>query len=804
MIRTILLFLVCGIGFTLPTRAEERLVILPVTIEDEETQNLRALIDNQEVRLEAPVLLHHFENQIDRATLDKIRTQVTYSHEGQWISVRALTLSGLTANYDDAKVEVRIFVPPLLRRQREVSISGQYLPPNREQAMRPDVLSGFVNFAGAQDYSKGRQPFRGELDGALNAHSWVVEGSGSYTESSPSSWRRGDFRLVRDQPEKMIRYSVGDVIYPVEGFQRLRTLGGAAAFSQFNLQPYHLTTPISTYELFLKTRSTVKIYVNGRQIQTLQLPAGRHDLRDLPFAIGLNNVVLEIIDDVGRTEFFRIPFIFSDQLLGKGIHKVSYSIGAPIDIGSDPNRTDQRTYQGDRLTWSLSHRLGWTDSMTLGGYFQGDPLHRIGGMVGVFSSPIGIWSLEPAISGDSINGSGIGLRTAYFFATPVRNFAASVEGRGPRFAPLDEAETSSDRYDFSLGYSQQVFDQTNFLLSTNQRFFPSSEQIGGRSVSLGLARNWKSNLDTHLTFTHSHDSSALVSNTLFLLLTWSFPEKGHSVIATADSNDNQARVQWTYDPAGNAADSLAASLALERADSHKKAEGALDFTGNRSKLALTHEANFPSSVSEESSQRTSLRAASALVFSGSSLALSRPVTDSFILVKPELALKGETVELNPHDNGRYEAKSDWMGAAVIPELVSYRYTMLHLGLNQVPPGVGPIQENYLILPTYKSGLSLHVGTESFVSLKGALFDADSKPVGLWSGEIKSLTDPSWKESTFFTNSEGRFTLEGLKPGRYEVRSYENAKEKFELTVPEGAGGILDVGKIQLMKSEKGS
>ncbi|MBW2324156.1 MAG: hypothetical protein JRF41_11700 [Deltaproteobacteria bacterium] len=116
------------------------------------------------------------------------------------------------------------------------------LPPNFEYAVEPNALSAFMNIRAGQDFiyesenssQDSRYSTAVNLDTAVNLKKIVAEGVFEYSEDT--SWRRGNARLVYDQPDRMLRYYLGDLIIPLRGFQSAPTVGGIGISKDFSLQ----------------------------------------------------------------------------------------------------------------------------------------------------------------------------------------------------------------------------------------------------------------------------------------------------------------------------------------------------------------------------------------------------------------------------------------------------------------------------------------------------------------------------------------------------------------------------------------
>ena len=65
-----------------------------------------------------------------------------------------------------------------------------------------------------------------------------------------------------DQPQKMLRFYLGDINIPIIGYQTSPSVGGISITKDFNLQPYSSTKPISMNEIVIYRPSTIEVYSN--------------------------------------------------------------------------------------------------------------------------------------------------------------------------------------------------------------------------------------------------------------------------------------------------------------------------------------------------------------------------------------------------------------------------------------------------------------------------------------------------------------------------------------------------------------
>ncbi len=81
-------------------------------------------------------------------------------------------------------------------------------------------------------------------------------------------------------------------------------------------------------------------------------------------------------------------------------------------------------------------------------------------------------------------------------------------------------------------------------------------------------------------------------------------------------------------------------------------------------------------------------------------------------------------------------------------------------------------------------------------LDGTLQYPDGSPVALQAGSITSVTDANIAPP-FFTNRAGRFRIEKLKPGAYEMELFSFPGAIIPVTIPENAAGPTQAGMLTL-------
>lgn len=777
---------------------------IPFFINGEEQGQLVVLLTpggTPAVRLQAAPFLKKTATLVRPDIQAKLQADV--DPEGN-LSLEVVRQNGLGAIFDDRRLELQIEVPPAQRATNLVGGQSGNLPPEAKDALPPSPVSGYLNLRGGQDFAwsgrttrLGRQPLQLDLEGALNIKGWVFEGFANFVENGQPEWQRGDLRLVRDDPVNAIRYLAGDLSIPVTGYQTSQPMFGITVARNFSLQPYRVTRPISKFQFFLAQPSRVEVYSNGQLVQTLQLPAGPQDIRDLPLSTGFNNVQLIITDPVGRVQRLDFSTSVADSLLAPGFQQFAYSLGFPTT-----SENGGHVYDWGKPILTLSQRWGVNATFTLGGYFQGSFQQQLAGIEGAWATPLGNLGWDMAVSHANQIGTDYAMRLRYDYVQfgggnpSQRRFGLAAEYRGPKFTTLSGLEPRNDTsLDLSAYYSQNLFWGINGRFNLRYQFgreIPDAYQIG-----LGLSKSFPNGLGVNLTLNQTLDTTGQNETRAFVNLYWILPGQRQSIQASTDIRNTQrpiSNLTWNYN-SPQTIEGINASVKFSADGDTHGLTGDLSYTGYRAKLELLQDALFARSQNGDTQNVSRFTFGSALVFAGGRFGWSRPVTGSFAIVAPNAALRGRNVGITP-GSGSYIARADALGPAVVPDLQPYRVSTLQLDAPELPLGYDLGRDIYHLLPTYKSGTLIQVGTDATIFVRGTLLNPSGQPIALQAGEVRSLSDSSWQPVNLFTNRVGRFALSGLKPGRYELQLYANPKTVIPFEIPEGKTGVVDLGTLK--------
>jgi outer membrane usher protein len=183
------------------------------------------------------------------------------------------------------------------------------------------------------------------------------------------------------------------------------------------------------------------------------------------------------------------------------------------------------------------------------------------------------------------------------------------------------------------------------------------------------------------------------------------------------------------------------------------------------------------------------------VYAGGHLGWSQPINDSFTLFTAHDSIKGYKIGFDA-SQGYYSAVIDSMGPAVLYNLQSYQFRRTNLSAPELPIGLELGQDNFQLLPSYKSGILVTIGTGATVYLEGLVRDASGNLVPVQAGRLESV-DAEDNVILLFTNRQGRFRTQGVNPGQYRLTFTGLANQSAIVQIPLNTTGRYSVGEIQL-------
>jgi len=740
--------------------------------------------------------------------LSNVLNQQSYTAIQSSLSTKAVLTpadfdaAGVGIRYNPQTLELQLTIAAERRASRSLTVSP--LDRNKVGTFAPPAAwSAYVNIRGSEDYihAGGDTGFASpifSLDGAMRMGGVVAESEAIWQPGATGvDFQRLGSRLVYDDEKNLVRWTLGDLQTVSRGFQSAPDIAGISIFRSYSvLQPQQLVRPRGDRSFQLSRPSTVEVQVNGQIVRRLQLAPGTYNLRDFPFTQGANDIRLSVIDDTGRTDLLRFNLFLDQSQLAKGLSEFGLYAGVlnPLDVHG-PHYTNQFAFTG-------FYRRGVSDFLTLGVNAQADKHTQMGGVEAVVASPFGTFAGNFSLS--NVKGTGTGYAATMTFQRLINRSSGQadslnlfVETRSKNFAPVGVI-FPLNQFDFEMG--------GGYSHTFNERLYAGLD--GRFSKGRGAQRD----LQTYrLTTGYRLSSTATITadarwerdnfGSRFGGLISLVVRLGRYSTARADYDTRGNKVRTSFQTLyGQGVGSYNVTADVERSDNGS----AVNFTGNyytnRAELGISHFGTFQDTFGDVTSQRTSFRFGTSLAIADGAFSIGRPIYDSFAIVTPYKKLDGTNVVVNPSPFG-FTANSGMLRAGTDPSLSSYAERTITVDAPNAKPGVDLGQGSFRLLPPYRSGYKLVVGSAYSVTAVGRLIDIDGEPVSLVSGTAVELAHSERPAITVFTNREGRFGIGGLAPGKWRIDMLDDKKSVFDLTIPADADGLVRVDELKAVKGQ---
>lgn len=633
------------------------------------------------------------------------------------------------------------------------------------------------------------------LFGAARYRGIALEFDGGFTEGLGDEYRfyRRAVRAVYDEPASYRRWSAGDLQLENTGVLRTPFVGGMAVEkSRRTFDPFAPTFNLGAREIFLATPSTVEVIVNGASYQTLDLQPGTYSLDDLPIQIGSNDVQLVVRDAAGREQVTRFDYFFDPIELDAGEDEYTAAVGLIAhELGLQPHYSDDPVFIG-HYRKALSHIL------IVGGGVQIAEDLQVAGVETQFVPQVipGSFDFQGAVStGD---GTGFALRGGYRLTSGVgsnaRRIAATFDYQSKNFRTVGDLRAFKlERLSVTATYSQALSERTTVVAGLN--YF--SRSGGSDQSTLFVDANHRLRNDIRATFGVEYGTGSNFGSNFGVRAGISVLFGGrHRADATYQSRRELARASLSRG-ADNHVGSVGYSVNVQDSSGNSSVDGLLDYVGNRFEARASLATSGTDFGGIADGQTARMQIGTSLAFADGAFGIGRPIQNSFLLARPHATLDGtDVIAGRSLRDGRYEASSGPFGAAVVNRLSPYNPQDVQYDIDALQAGYDIGSGVVRIDPPYRSGYSLVVGTDRFVSAVGFL-QINGAPAALVAGRITSEDDEGFESEPFFTNSAGRFGIIGLAPGRTYAVRLNDGGQTFVIAVPEDNTGLYRLETIEL-------
>jgi len=185
-----------------------------------------------------------------------------------------------------------------------------------------------------------------------------------------------------------------------------------------------------------------------------------------------------------------------------------------------------------------------------------------------------------------------------------------------------------------------------------------------------------------------------------------------------------------------------------------------------------------------------LKFAGSLLFIDDSFFFSRPVYDSFALVKV-----GDIKDVKVKSGGSDAGKTDSDGEMIAPDIVSYYHNNLSIEPSEIPIEYEIKETSKHIAVPYRSGGIVSFDVKKLRAAEGRLYFLENgEKIPAEYAVLKIRVADKTVESV--TGTEGAFYLENLPAGEFSAGVFSGDKEcQFDMVIPESDEITLNMGEV---------
>ena len=710
------------------------------------------------------------------------------------------SMKGVSFTFDEKKLALNITADPALLPSQALQLRGG----NRIRGVMPRDNSAFFNYAISSSHNYAGTgnslDFSAEAGWRLGDYLLMSNGNTAADASGKRKFVRLMSSATYDDRENLRRTVAGDFFSPSREFSNGQNLGGISVSKLYGLDPYLTRSPSQNITGSVATPSTVEVYLDGQRIRSETLKPGEFQLNDLLAYGGARDVQVVLRDAFGRVQQFSYSFYFSDQPLRQGLQEYSYNLGAiRRDYGLQSNHYGP-------MAFSMFHRYGLSEALTLGwradaakGFYNAGPTATL-----VLGSA-GVLSMALAASKVS-DRRGAAAQLGYNYQAKRWGIGLSLRRDWGDFAVLGDPPSISNRkFEASASvsyYMQQSgsLSLSHSVLSTRPSLLPSSSALGQafsisplqdrRVTSLSYAVPLVSGrVSLQASLSHTVDSSS--RNEAFVGLIFFF-DKDYSVGANFQGNRSNATESLQLTKNQPIGEGLGYLISADRATTSDAAAN--------SRLNSRFQYNAPAAIlrgdfgrdqnAGQGSNSYQLSVAGGLAYVDGQIALGRPVTESFGIVKV-----GELAGVAVSVNSQLIGETDAHGQVFIPTLSPYFDNDVSIAPESVPIEYSIPSTVKKISPSLRSGSVIDFGVTKIQAFTGKLMfmkNGAAKPV-----EFQEISfTAQGKKLTLQTGRGGEFYIENLRPASYPASVEVEGKPcRFDLKIPKSDETFVELGEL---------
>lgn len=707
------------------------------------------------------------------------RGKTTVMEGSVFLSLKSL--EGVTIRFDEKKLILHLSADPRL-------LTRKTLPMRYAKQLKvyyPKETSAFLNyhltaFAG-DGFVYEKTALTNQLGFRTGDILFLSDSSYADQKGERGRFVRLQSNMTYDQRETLRRFVLGDAFASSGDLGSTLNLGGMSFSKVYRIDPYFISYPEVSFSGLASLPSDVEVYRDGVLIKKDRISPGGFELRDIPTYVGTGMVEVVLRDPFGKEQRIRLPYYFSDRLLKQGLHDFSYHLGFLREaFGDASNRYGDLAFLG-------FHRYGFSPTLTAGMRAEAskDVLNLGPSLTWLLPGRSGLVDASLAWSRVKGGESGGALSLGYLY----QGRDLSVNGLLRSFSRdysnlvLERAKKESEKlkWEVSGGASYSSSLLGSFSIGWSQ----GKKDSGAETRNLLASYSRRITERSTLVATFKRDFVAR-SSEVMLRLNYFF-KKGITASGGYQRSHGISSEQLQVMKNLPLGEGFGGRILAERAEGQEGTIGAYD-------LQLQYNGRYGQLAGECSrADRTdaySFSVAGAVAYVGRTLGLTRPIQDSFALVKVG-DLKDVQVFFNNQEMGRTDAS----GKILIPNLGSYQDNQITVNDRDIPMEYTLSEVARYVSPPLRSGSFVEFGATKIQAVIGTLKVKIGEALKTAEYvEFKLMVEG--KERLFPTGKDGEFYLENLKPGTYRGQVHFLDKDRFfEVTVPKSDEILVDIGEV---------
>ncbi len=608
--------------------------------------------------------------------------------------------------------------------------------------------------------------------------------------------------LIKETRAEKRRIVLGDFFSFNDPLLGSINMGGMSISKNYKLDPYYTFRPTFNVEGSLTNSSRLEVYLDGVLIRTEELPPGQYEIKDLYYYQGQKNIELVIKDPYGNVERRIYPYYFAENVLRKGEHDYSYNIGFIREYyGIKSNFYDDAVV-------TFFHKHGYSDTINIG--FSAELTNEFKTLspeLSYFKAGLGLLSLKAYLNDNSANpGINYSFLLNYNYQLKNVNYSLSLKNMTEKFRTVNFDNRER-------GISYEVAGGASY-------FNPILGSVGGNLIHRSLYRE-QAEMELYLNYSKTVSRNLSLSVNLrklfsgnslfesFIYLSY-YLDKEKSVFVRHQELDNvrTEAIQLSKNTPVGEGYGYRVSVENRKLANQPAVQSISPFFEYKTRYNV-----FTANLNIEDKNNTvDLSGAGALVYIAKKFGFTRPVSDSFALVKFG-NISGIPVKINGDDVGT----TDGEGKLIVPNLNSYITNRVTVPLENLSLNYNIPVNSISLSPPLRYGVCISFPVKRVYRYEGVLKVKDkTKIIPVVFREIRfrhSDTEKpednaqeickspvrdskNLKEGTFFTMNNGEFYLENIVPGKYEIEfNYEGKKLSGFIEFPDTEEVILNLNEI---------